>query len=133
MEPIKVVLRFANGRIIKGSTQNFFPNKDCFHFIPADNHSNGPIEVLLKDLKGVFMVRDFTGKPQYNERKKYLEEEKPSGKKIEVTFNDGEVMVGSTLGYDLNRPGFFIFPADPESNNIRVFVVSSSVKSIRQL
>jgi hypothetical protein len=133
MGAIKMVLRFANGAVIKGSTQNFSPNKDSFHFIPADNHSNGAIEVFLKDLKAVFMVRDFTGKPQYNERKKYVEEEKPSGKKIEVTFNDGEVMVGSTLGYSRNRPGFFILPADPESNNIRVFVVSSSVKSIRQL
>jgi hypothetical protein len=133
MEPIKIVLRFANGAVIKGSTRNFSPNKDCFHFIPADSPSNGAIEVLLKDLKAVFMVRDFIGTPQYNERKKYIEEEKPSGKRIEVTFADGEVMVGSTLGYDRNRLGFFIFPADPKSNNIRVFVVSSAVKSVRQL
>ena len=133
MGAIKIVLRFANGAVIKGSTQNFSPNKDSFHFTPADNSSNGAIEVLLKDLKAVFMVRDFTGTPHYNERKKYIEGEKPSGKKIEVTFTDGEVMVGSTLGYDRNRPGFFISPADPNSNNIRAFVVSSAVKSIRQL
>ncbi|MGD0915452.1 MAG: hypothetical protein ABSB22_03245 [Thermodesulfobacteriota bacterium] len=133
MEPIKIVLRFVNGMVVKGSTRDFSANKDCFHLIPADSSSNGAIEVLLKDLKAVFMVRDFIGTPEYNERKKYVEGEKPSGKKIEVTFTDGEVIVGSTLGYDRNRQGFFIFPADPKSNNIRAFVISSAVKSIRQL
>jgi hypothetical protein len=56
------------------------------------------------------------------------------GLKVEVTFVDGEVMVGSTLlGYDPKRLGNFITPADIQSNNIRVFVISSAVKSVRQL
>jgi hypothetical protein len=43
-------------------------------------------------------------------------------------------MVGSaSLGYDPKRLGNFIIPADPNSNNIRVFVVSSAVKGVRQL
>ena len=54
--------------------------------------------------------------------------------KLEVTFYGGEVMVGSaSLGYDPKMQGNFIIPADPNSNNIRVFVISSAVKSIRQL
>ncbi len=65
------------------------------------------------------MVRDFTGDSLYQERKKHIEGEKPSGKKVEVTFTDDGVLVGSTLGYDPKRQGFFIFPADPKSNNIR--------------
>jgi hypothetical protein len=84
-------------------------------------------------LKALFFVRDFTGNAQYAERKQYVEGEHPQGRKMEVTFADGEIMVGSTLGYDPNRPGFFIFPADPKSNNIRVFAVSTSVKKVRQL
>lgn len=44
---------------------------------------------------------------------------------------DGEVLVSSTLGYDPKRQGFFIFPADPKSNNIRVYAVSSGVKKVR--
>ena len=79
------------------------------------------------------MVRDFIGNPLYNEQKKYMEAEKPSGRKVEVTFIDGEVMVESTLGYDPKRQGFFLFPADPQSNNIRVFAISSAVKSVRYL
>jgi len=37
------------------------------------------------------------------------------------------------MAFDPNRDGFFITPADPMSNNLRVFVVTSAVKRIRQL
>jgi hypothetical protein len=137
MEPTKltkVVVKYVNGKIIKGFMQNFSPNKDSFHLIPADKSSGGSIEVLVKHLKAIFVVRDFMGNPQHDERKKYVEGENPSGLKLEVTFADGEVIVGSTLlGYDPKRQGNFIVPADPNSNNIRVFAVSSAVKSVRQL
>jgi hypothetical protein len=133
MEKVKVVVRFSDGKLIRGFTQDFFPNKERFHLIPADNPSGGAIEVSMKDLKAIFMVRDFTGDSLYKERKKYIEGEQPSGKKVEVTFIDGEVLVGTTLGYNPKRQGFFIFPADPKSNNIRVYVVSSAVEKVRYL
>ncbi len=133
MEKVKVVVRYSCGRIIKGFTQDFFPTKKLFHLTPADNLSGKPIEVSIADLKAIFMVGDFAGHPLYKERKKYDPGEKPSGKKVEVTFVDGEVLVGSTLGYDPKRQGFFISPADPKSNNIRVYVVSSFVEKVRCL
>jgi hypothetical protein len=133
MEKVKVVVRYSDGKLIKGFTQDFFPSKERFHLIPAEKTSGGAIEVSMKDLKAIFMVRDFIGDFQYKERKKYIEGEKPSGKKVEVTFIDGEVVVGSTLGYNPKRQGFFIFPADPKSNNIRVYVVSSFVEKVRYL
>ncbi|MGA2516198.1 MAG: hypothetical protein ABSG44_06580 [Thermodesulfobacteriota bacterium] len=128
MEKIKVVVHFSDGKLIKGVTEDFFPNTERFHLVPSDNPSGGAIEVSTKGLKAIFIVRDFIGDSLYNERKKYTEGEKPSGKKVEVTFMDGEVLVGSTLGYDPKRQGFFIFPADPKSDNIRVYAVSSGVK-----
>ena len=133
MEKVKVVVRFSDGKLIKGFTQDFFPTKKLFHLTPVDNPSGKPIEVSIEDLKAIFMVRDFIGHSLYKERKKYIEGEKPSGKKVEVTFIDGEVLVGSTLGYNPKRQGFFIFPADPKSNNIRVYVVSSVVEKVRYL
>jgi hypothetical protein len=133
MEPIKVVARYINGKRVKGLSQDFFPNKDRFHVYPTENLQAEAVEVLLKELKAVFFVRDFVGNYQYNERKEYVPEDKPSGRKIEVTFKDGEVLVGTTLGYDPNRPGFFLFPADPKSNNVRVFAVTTAVKKVRYL
>ena len=131
MEPIKVVIHYANGTVMKGFTEDFSPNKDFFHLFPAAGPKGKAIEVLMKDLKAVFFVRDFTGDPQYNERKIFLEEEKGHGRKLEVKCIDDELLVGSTLGYDPSRKGFSVFPADPNSNNIRVFIVSSSVKEFR--
>ena len=134
MEPTKVVVKYTNGTVIKGFTQNFSPNRDWFYLTPVDKSSGGTIQVFVKRLKAIFIVRDFIGDPKYDEPKKYVVGDKPSGVKLEVTFTDGEVMVGSALlGYDPKRRGNFIIPADPDSNNIRVFVVSSAVKSVRQL
>ena len=133
MERVKVVVRYAAGDLIKGYTQDFFPNKESFHVFPADQSPVKPVEILVRDLKAIFVVRDFMGNSRYSEQKKFMEGDKISGKRVEVAFSDGEVMVGSTLGYDRNRPGFFIFPADPNSNNIRVFAVSSAVREIRRL
>jgi hypothetical protein len=133
VEPVKVVARYVNGKRVKGLSQDFFPNKDRFHISPAAKPSEVTVEVVVKELKAVFFVRDFAGNYQYDERKSYLEEERPSGRKLEVTFKDGEVMVGTTLGYDPTRPGFFLFPADPKSNNIRVFAVTTAVKKVRFL
>jgi hypothetical protein len=133
MERIKVVVRYIDGRVLKGSTHDFFPNKDRFHLFLPTNSGEQCVEISLKDLKAVFLARDFVGDPEYAEHKKYMNGEKTTGRKLEVTFQDGEVMVGSTLGYDRNRPGFFLLPADPKSNNVRIFVVASAAKQVRQL
>ena len=133
MEPTKIVVHYLNGEVIKGFTQDFFPNKPLFHLYPITGPTGEAIEVLMKDLKALFFVRDFNGNSQYAERKTYAEGENTLGRKLEVTFTDDELLVGSTLGYDPSRQGFFLFPADPESNNIRIFSITSSVKNIRFL
>ncbi len=133
MEPVKVVARYVDGRVFKGFTQDFFPNKDRFHLFPAENPTSKPLEVAVNDLKAVFVVRDFKGDAKYVERKRFLDGDKPAGKKVAVTFSDGEMIVGSTPGYDLNRLGFFIFPADPKSNNLRVFAVCTAIRNARPL
>lgn len=134
MEQIKVVIRYVDGKIIKGHTNDFFPNKPKFHLHPVSSSpAEEGIEVLIKDLKAVFFVHDFEGNPQYNERKEFAEGQKVFGRKVEMTFADGEMLVGTTMGYDPTRPGFFIAPVDPMSNNIKVFVVTAAVKEFRYL
>ena len=128
MKPIKVIIRYADGRLVKGYTNNFFPNKPLFHVHSVDSQpTDKGIEVYLRDLKAVFFVKDFTGQQSYNEKKCFSADQKPPGRKVEVTFKDGEVLVGSTLCYDPNCLNFFITPADAQSNNLRVFIVSTAV------
>ena len=134
MEPSKIVARYRNGRTLKGTTQNFFPNKPDFHV--SRHGGTGPedvIEVKLEELKAIFFVRDFTGNAKHVERKQLAPGERPQGRLMEVTFKDGEVIVGTTSGYDAKRPGFFLFPIDPSANNAKVFLVASSVRTARFL
>jgi len=133
MERAKVATEYVNGKVIKGYTLNFFPHKDRFHVMPIDEPSDKPIEVIVSQLKAVFVVQDFNGYPQYVQRKGYMERKTPYGTPLEVTFGDGEVMVGSCMGIDLKRQGFFISPPDPKSNTLGVFVVRSAVKRVRRL
>lgn len=134
MEPVKIVIRYTDGRIIKGYTQNFFANKPSFHISPVDPQvSNGPIEVHTNDLKAIFFVRDFLGNRLYREQKALPNGVKIVGRNVEVTFKDKEVMIGSVLGYDSKRPGFFLFPTDPHSNNLNIYVVSRAVSKVEYL
>ena len=55
------------------------------------------------------------------------------GRRIEATFLDDEVMVGSTLSYRPQGSGFFLTPADSDGNNLRVFIGPSAVRHVRNL
>ena len=134
MDPPKIIVRYADGRILKGYCQDFFPNKPAFHIrLAHPEASNETVEVLLKDLKALFFVRDFAGDAKYKEQKIFPDGVKISGRKVQVTFKDGEVMIGSTLGYEPKRPGFFLFPSDSHCNNLRVFVVSQAVSKVQYI
>ena len=134
MEPVKVVMRYASGRMIKGYTSDFSPHKLVFHVRPIESQpADKGLEVLLSELKAVFFVKDFMGNPAYDERQYFTEGQNSPGKKVEVTFIDKEVLVGSTLGYDPKRLGFFVTPADSQCNNLRVFVVSKAMSKFQYL
>ena len=134
IEPVKVIMRYANGKLIKGYTNDFFPNKPLFHVRSIESRpTDKGEEVSVKELKAVFFVKDFVGNAAYDEIRHFAEGQQYSGRKVEVTFTDGEVLVGSTIGYDPSRPGFFVTPVDSQSNNLRVFVISAAVKNFRFL
>jgi hypothetical protein len=134
MDPSKIVARYRDGRTLKGTTQNFFPNKPNFHVNRQGGAGPGDlVEVNVEDLKAIFFVRDFKGNAKHVERKKLAPGDRPQGRLMEVTCKDGEVIVGTTTGYDPKRPGFFLFPIDPSANNMRVYVVTSAVRTARFL
>lgn len=134
IEPVKVIAHYVNGKVLKNYTHDFSPKKYIFHISQSiDEPLKEGTKIQMLDLKALFFVQDFAGDSSYNERKYFLQDQQLHGRKIEVTFKDGEVLVGTTVGFTPNRLGFFIFPADPKSNNLRVFVISAAVKKVRFL
>lgn len=123
----RVVARFADGRIVKGTTQDFSVTRDYFHVIPPEAGA-APIRIGVRELKAVFFVKDHAGNREYNERKQF--DRLVPGRKLQVVFKDGEALVGSTTAYDAARPGFFMTPADPKSNNDRIYVVARAVRAV---
>ena len=122
----KIVLHYQDGTILKGHSNDFFPNKTHFHLLPADGDDS--VTVAVAELKGVFTVRSFEGDPENRSRQDV--ERTGLGRKIRVTFKDGEVVNGYTSGYSPDRPAFFVFPADPQSNTERIFVVTAATGSV---
>lgn len=121
----KVVLKLKNGSVMKGSTADFLPNKTSFHL----THENGEVkEIYIETLKAIFFVKVFEGNKTYTEQ--YKDMIPGGGRKIQVKFTDGEVVVGYSQGYTPNRPGFFLVPADRSCNNERIYVVKSSTVSV---
>jgi len=126
----KVIARFNDGRIVAGYTNNFHPSKDQLHLFSNPRQGESTF-IPLAQLKALFFVREFSGDPALVESKDFVDP--PKGRKVEVTFHDNEIMVGSTLGYRGEGNGFFLHPADGRSNNQRVFVTASGVRRMRFL
>lgn len=125
-----VVIRCLNGQVLKGYTQDFFPNRPSFHLLPAGGKP--PVEVHCHELKAVFFVKDLTGNKARPDIKGFLARpgETAHGKKVAVRFKDGEILCGYSLSYVPGRAGFFMFPADSGSNNLRVYVVATSTAEV---
>lgn len=127
----KIVVRFNDGRLMKGMTGDFMPNKDLFHLVPMDAPTGAkPVDVPVRELKAVFFVKDYAGNADYHEKKDFEHSRPVPGRKIRVVFKDREVILGTTQGYQPDRPGFFVIPADPRSNNDRCFVVSTATQEV---
>jgi hypothetical protein len=90
--------------------------------------------VDLKKVKGAFYVKSFeeTGVKAQAGRQTYTFS---SGQKVRVTFKDGETMEGFVN--DVTRlpqaTGFYVVPADPVTNNIRVWVNREAVRSVHHI
>ncbi len=123
----RIVARFRDGRVLKGATADFNPGKSEFHI---QEPGGAVTKVAVADLKAVFFVRTLEG-----DRFHVAMLDQPRGgglgRRIEITFRDGETLTGYSNGYDRAKPGFFVVPSDPESNNLRVFVVAAALQAAR--
>jgi len=126
MQQNKVVIHLKDGSVRKGSTNDFLPNKERFHFTGMDGSTEA---VDINTLKAMFFVKDIAGNKDYKET--YKDTIQGGGRKISVEFTDGEIIVGYVLGYSPDRQGFIMSPADSNGNNNRIFVIKSATKSVQ--
>lgn len=135
----KVVLRFKDSRVLKGYLLNFSDSSKTISI--EETKGKNKKEVLVEDLKAIFFVRSFKGDKQYKEKKSYSISPK-RGKKVYVKFTDTESLLGYVdgelpwqKGFHLSPPnegksGFFVYPVDTQGNNIKIYILNSSVKDI---
>ncbi len=126
----RVVVRYLDGRVLKGVTFDFLPNKGRFHVAHAKD-AKKVSAISTSDLKAIFFVRSFEGRGEREHGKVPEQFAAAPGRKLRITFLDGEVVHGSTHAYTPGREGFFIVPADPEDNNERAYVFTHATKEIR--
>ncbi len=125
----KVVVAYLDGRRVHGTVYDFSPLKETFRLVQGDSLHKKTTEISLKDLKAVFFVKDFRGNSKYKESQK-IDEGKP-GRQVEVSFFDGEKIVGTTQAHHPDHKGFFVFPADAKSNSLSIFVVNWNVRDVK--
>ncbi len=127
----RIVAHILNSdRIVKGIIQEPFPPKDVLLIELEDAPPAEDIAAIrMKNLKAVFFVNTYEGKPEYDDKVDIGPAKRP-GQRVELVFKDGEVMIAYCEGYDPDCQGFFVYPTDLMSNNKRVYVVNSSLKLV---
>lgn len=128
----RVIARFADGTLLRGYCNDFQPSRPQVCIWPelsAPPHER--LFVPVGQLKALFFVRDFAGDPDRVDDESF--DHAPKGRRIQITFRDGEVLVGSTFSYKPDGDGFFVAPANSRSNNLRVYVVAGAVRHTRLL
>ena len=121
----KIVARFIDGSVLKGVTSDFTPLKTFFNL---KIESDETVMIDADELKAVFFIKENESDQQTEDTYKNIASY--GGKKVKVHFNDGEIVIGYTMEYMADYHGFFITPADKESNNERIFVMISATDKI---
>jgi hypothetical protein len=125
----KIVVHMKDGAIHKGITHDFDPDTETFHLLPAEG-GGVPSRVVVEEMKALFYVKDYMGNRDFVARRQFDEAQR-SGKRTILTFADGETVWGFQGEPGDTGRGFYFFPLDEQDNNIRIFVVQSSVKEMK--
>jgi hypothetical protein len=127
MAASQVVARLLDGSTVKGITSNFLPSREGFHIQTPGGEVVG---IVQSELKALYFVRTLAGDATRRISNRFDPTRPTLGRRIEVVFEDGEVMRGTTQGYQPGRPGFFVYPADTDCNNERCFVIAKATARV---
>lgn len=130
----KVVVKYKDGKIIKGWVEDFRSDREFFTLYPLIEYSKEEmLEIKFLSLKAVFFIKDFPGNKDYKKVRTFNIDTKvtPSQRKLIVRFKDEENLYCTSHSHGRYKIGFFVYPIDPKDNNERIFVIHSAVKSVR--
>jgi small nuclear ribonucleoprotein (snRNP)-like protein len=128
----KVVVACLDGRRLKGHLHNLSTAINFFRLYPEeDSPENAGTEIKFEEIKAVFFVKDIDGDPKRHDS--YEAHPHQHGRPLEVTFKDGEKIRGVSETFHREKVGFFLFPADPNGNNVRIFVVNRNIASVEPM
>ena len=127
----RAVVAYRDGRRLKGYILNFSALKDKFRLFSGEpGKQQTSVDVALNDLKAIFFVKDFEGDASYIETNKA--DPPKHRRKLTVTPSaTGEELPGTTEAYNKEKLGFFMFPLDEKSNNLRIFVINKNVRHVK--
>ncbi|HUK33479.1 MAG TPA: hypothetical protein VLV86_06200 [Vicinamibacterales bacterium] len=126
----RVVLRYTDGELLHGFSNDFSPDRAFLQCSPSIGCPAGErMQVPIARLKAVFFVKDLHGDPARIDAQTFGHA--PRGRRVQVTFRDGEVLMGSTLSYKPDGQGFFVMPADIAGNNVRAYVINAAIRHVR--
>lgn len=127
----RLVVHYLDGRLLKGYGRDLQPTRGSLELChDPDGPGETRVTIPFAHLKAVFFVHDFAGNPAHCPAPD-ADHASARGRRITVTFVDGEVLRGATLGYSQNAPGFFVSPLDVTSNNIRIFVLAGAIRHVQ--
>ncbi len=96
----KVVIHYINGRIKKGTTNNFEPNRNFFRLKTINGEKE---DIDIAGIKSIFFVKDYKGEKKHSY--KYKDDIPDVGRKKQIEFFDGEIRIGYVFGYSPRRLG----------------------------
>ncbi len=122
----RIVIRYLNGTIRKRVVSDINIEIDR---ITLKNVLTGRLEHhSTDDLKAVFWVKNLIGDPSRVDRQGFIKEADPEN--IFIEFKDGECQWGSHSGYSNRTHGFYFYPHDPDSNNIKCYIPRSALNYV---
>jgi hypothetical protein len=124
----KVVAHFLNGRLVKGSSTSIALDRPTCHVM---TRGQGVTRDTVRT-QGAFFVKNLEGNRTYRDQQVIgsTDRRATGAKRLQITFRDGEQLVALAPTYEGTRQFFYVLPADPNSNNIRILVNRKAVASV---
>ncbi len=134
-QPNRVVAHFLDGRCLRGYTLDFLPNQAYFTLCQTlADLQRGGTPIYLQELKAVYFVKRLDTTEHTGATTLPLDQKLgPSSRGIIVKFKDGELFLGATQAYSPDRPGFFVQPLDPNTNNERIYILRAATQIVHTL